>query len=315
MKYNAGGNTPRTIDPTLTRKRGSLSHPGSLLIAGVAIIFFAYMFGALPQLDTYFNSLTTAISGQRAAAMTIWELAPYVGAGVVGLILLVWLWGKMSDAMKLSSKRSMVAGRPSLSNAQFVAIAAKHAVSAKVAHQTYKTLHADYGSHMKVDLNDDLRRDLHWKETHVLDMMTELARHCDRKKNFKAEPASIRTVLDLLLYLESCPKFSLTESSVHRRRAAKDPAQHSGMRRALDGVTRMLKPAHKRSDVIKAMQAKPAAPAPVAYAKPAETTSPAAPVQAAPAQAAPHQEKKPALSFIRPRRYPPSVDNTPGAQI
>jgi len=309
MKYNAGGNTPRTIDPTLTRKRGALSHPGSLLIAAVALIFFAYIFGALPQLDTYFNGLTTAISGQRAAAMTIWELAPYVGAGVVALILIAYLWNKAAAAMRLSSKRGMVAGRPSLSNAQFVAIASEHAISAKVAHQAYKALHADYGTNMKVDLNDDLRRDLHWKETHVLDTMTNLARHCDRKKNFKIEPTAVRTVLDLLLYLESCPKFSLTESSAHRRKYGRNPDRPSGMRRALNGVTRMLKPAHKRNDVVNALHAKPAAPA--AYAKPA---APAAPVQAALVHAAPPPEKKPALSFIRPRKYPPSVDNTPGAQ-
>jgi len=301
MKYNAGGNTPRTIDPTLTRKRGSLSHPGSLLIAAVAIIFFAYMFGALPQLDTYFNSLTTTISGQRAAAMTIWEYAPYVGGGIVGLILLVWLYGKMSTAMKVSAKRSMVANRASLSDAQFAALTAKHAISPKVAHQTYKMLHADYGSHMKVSLTDDLRRDLHWKETHLLDTMTNLARHCDRKKNYKANPNEIRTVLDLLLYIESCTKYSLTESSVQRRKHGRPHGQQSGMRRAMAGVTRMLKPAHKRPEVMEAMQAKAAAPA-----RSADPAAAARPVQAAP----PPAEKKPALSFIRPRKYPPSVDNT-----
>ena len=306
MKYTAGGNTPRTIDPTLTRKRGALSHPGSLLIAVVALIFFAYIFGALPQLDTYFNSLTTAISGQRAAAMTIWEYAPYVGAGIVALILLVWFYGKMSNAMKVSSKRSMVANRTPLSDAQFAALTAKHAISPKIAHETYKTLRADYGSHMKVSLTDDLRRDLHWKETHLLDTMTNLARHCDRKKNYKAKPSEIRTVLDLLLYLESCTKYSLTESSVQRRKHGKPHGQQSGMRRALAGVTRMLKPAHKRSDVLHAMHAKPAEPA--AAARPVD---PAA--TARPAQAAPPAEKRPALSFIRPRKYPPNVDNSPGS--
>jgi hypothetical protein len=294
MKYTAGGNTPRTLDPTLTRKRGALSHPGSLMLVAVALIFFAYMFGLLPQLDTYFNSLTKSISGQRDAAMTIWQAAPFVGAGVLGLILIVWLWGKASEAMKQSSKRSMVAGRPGVSEAEFIAIAAKSAVSTKVAVQTYKLLHTDYTKSMKVNVKDDLRRDLHWKETHVLDVMGNLARHCDRKKNLKADPNAVRTVLDLLLYVESCPKHFLTQSSAHRRKHGGDAPKHSAVRRAItDGVTRMLKPLHKRSDVMKAMQT------PVERAMDA----------AQPVEEKKAAEKKPALSFIRPRKYPPSVDS------
>jgi len=289
MKYNAGGNTPRTIDPTLTRKRGAMSHPGSLLLALVAIIFFAYIFGLLPQLDTYFNSLTHSIDNQRAAAMTIWQYAPIVGGGIAALIVFAWLWGKASDAFKLSSKRSMVAGRQTVSEAEFISLAAKHSVSAKVAQQTYKLLQHDYSHSMKVSMKDDLRRDLHWKETHLLDMMSHLVRYCDRKKNLKAHPDAIRTVLDLLLYVESCPKHFLTDSSVQRR---KHGAKASGIRRAVHGVTRLLKPAHKRSDVMAAMQT------------PVERAMKTPPAEKIP-------EKKPALSFIRPRKFPPSVDNSP----
>ncbi|HXB61871.1 MAG TPA: hypothetical protein VNU94_03335 [Acidobacteriaceae bacterium] len=299
MKYNAGGNTPRTIDPTLTRKRGALSHPGSLLLVAVALIFFAYMFGLLPQLDTYFNSLTHSIDNQRDAAMTIWQYAPIVGGGIAILILTSWLWSRAADALKHSAKRGMVAGRKTLSVDEFTALAAKHSVSAKVAQQTYKFLQHDYTHSMKVDLNDDLRRDLHWKENHVLDVMGNLARHSDRKKNLKANPEAIRTVLDLLLYVESCPKHFLTESSAQRRKAGHSTAKPSGVRRAITGVTRMLQPAHKRADVLKAMQT------------PAEQA-----VQAAPATEAkqePLPEKKPALSFIRPRKFPP-VDNRPGSR-
>jgi hypothetical protein len=295
MKYNAGGNTPRTIDPTLTRKRGALSHPGTLLIAAVALIFFAYIFGYLPQLDTYFDSLTRSITNQRDAAMTIWQYAPIVGGGIVGLIVLAWIWGKVSEALKESSKRSMVAGRAGVSLEEFIALAEKHSVSAKVAHQTYKLLCTDYTKSMKVNVKDDLRRDLGWKENHVLDVMGNLARHCDRKKNLKADPSAVRTVLDLLLYVESCPKQFLTESSAQRRKGIKDPAKPSGVRRAIQGVTRMLKPAHKRSDVMKAMQT------------PVERAMQPPPMEKPP-------EKKPALSFIRPRKYPPSVDKTPGQQ-
>jgi len=291
MKYTAGGNTPRTLDPTLTRKRGALSHPGSLLLVVVALIFFAYMFGLLPQLDTYFGALTHSIDNQRDTAMTIWQYAPIVGGGIVVLILCVWLWGKTADAMKASSKKSMVAGRKSLSDNDFIALTAPHGVSTKVAHQTYKFLHHDYSHSMKVNLNDDLRRDLHWKPNHLLDVMGNLARHCDRKKNIKSDPEAIRTVLDLLLYVESCPKHFLTESSVMRRRAGRDPGQPSGIRRAVQGVTRMLKPAHKREDVRKMMQT------------PAEQAAQAMPPAEAKPQPAP--EKQPALSFIRPRKFPP----------
>jgi hypothetical protein len=292
MKYNAGGNTPRTIDPTLTRKRGALSHPGSLLLALVAIIFFAYIFGLLPQLDTYFTSLTHSIDNQRDTAMTIWQYAPLVAGGIAALIVFAWLWGKVADAFKLSAKRSMVAGRAGVTETEFIALAAKYSVSTKVAQQSYKLLQADYTNSMKVSLKDDLRRDLHWKETHVLDMMSHLVRHCDRKKNLKAQPDAVRTVLDLLLYVESCPKQFLTDSSVQRRKSVKDPARPSGIRRAVHGVTRLLKPAHKRSDVVAAIQT------PVERA-----------MQTPPAKKLP--EKKPALSFIRPRKFPPSADNTP----
>lgn len=296
MKYNAGGNTPRTVDPTLTRKRGALSHPGSLLLAAAALVFFAYIFGLLPQLDTWFSALTGSIDNQRDMAMTIWQYVPIVGGGIAVLVLSAWLWGKASDALKYSAKRSMVAGRKKVPEAEFIALAAKHSVSAKVAQQTYRQLLHDYTGSMKVDLNDDLRRDLHWKETHVLDVMGNLARHCDRKKNLKTQPASVHTVLDLLLYVESCPKQFLTESAVRRRDGLKNPAKRaSGMRSAMEGVTRLLKPAHKRSDVMKAMQT------------PAEQAMQAAPLE----EKLP--EKKPALSFIRPRKFPP-MDNRPGSQ-
>jgi hypothetical protein len=150
---------------------------------------------------------------------------------------------------------------------------------------------------MKVNVKDDLRRDLGWKETHVMDVMGNLVRHCDRKKNLKADPSAVRTVLDLLVYVESCPKHFLTESAVRQRDGLKNPAKRkSGMQRAVEGVTRMLKPAHKRSDVMKAMQT------------PAENAMQAA--TAVEAKQEPHPEKKPALSFIRPRKYPPNVDGT-----
>jgi hypothetical protein len=288
MKYNAGGNTPRAVDPTLTRKCSALSHPGSLLLAAVAITFFAYMFGALPQLDTYYNGLVGSINGQRNAAMTIYQYAPAAGIGIFILILIVYLWGRASHGLKQGAKRSMVAGRPGVSEAGFIDLAAKHAVTGKVAQQTYRLLHTDYTKSMKVNVKDDLRRDLHWKETHLLDVMGNLTRKCDRKKNLKANPDAIRTVLDLLLYVESCPRHFLTESGVRRRDGK--PAHPSKMRRAVSGVTRMLKPLHKRSDMMKIQQ-----PRALESHKPVETMKAV--------------EKKPALSFIRPRKYPDSVNN------
>ena len=302
MKYNAGGNTPRTIDPTLTRKRGALSHPGSLLIAAVALLFFAYIFGYLPQADTAYNSLIRAIDGQRENAISVYKLAEPIGICLVLIALVAYLWTKASAAIRHGSKRSLVAGRPSLSEAQFAEMAAKHSISAKVAHQAYKMLRTDYTASMKVNLKDSLRNDLYWNETHLLDVMGDLARRCDRKKNLKATVSAVRTVLDLLLYVESCPKQFLTESEANRRdgiHAA--PKRPSKMQRALSGVTRMLKPLHKRSDVVKAVHAKTAEPA--HHAKPAEPAHHAKPVQVAP-----QVEKKPMLSFIRPRKYPPSVD-------
>jgi len=297
MKYNAGGNTPRTLDPTLTRKRGALSHPGTLLIGAVALIFFAYIFGYLPQLDTYYNSLVNSINGERSAAITIYQMAIPVGIAIVTLIVVAVVWIKIAEALQRGSKQRLVAGRPGVSEPEFLALAATYGVSAKVAQQTYKLLHTDYTKTMKVNLKDDLRRDLYWKDNHVMDVMGNLARHCDRKKNLKANPEAVRTVLDLLLYVESCPKQFITEQSIMRKRAG-HPERHSSVRRAIhDGVTRMLKPLHKRDDVMKMMQT------------PAEQAAKAQPpAQAAPVPAPKMEEKKPALSFIRPRKYPPSID-------
>ncbi len=123
-------------------------------------------------------------------------------------------------------------------------------------------------------------------------MMGDLASQCDRKKHLKAHPDAVRTVLDLLLYVESCPKQFLTDSSVQRRKGVADPARHSSVQRAVKSITRLLKPHHKRSDVMAALQT------PVERA-----------MQTPPAAQMP--EKKPELSFIRPRKYPPSVDNAP----
>jgi len=253
MKYNAGNPNSKGIDPTLTRKRGTLSHPGSIIIGLIAIAFTAYIFGYLPQADTLFNSLVQAINGQRDTAITIYQLAPPVGIGIVLLILAIYIWNRLNDARKSMSKRSLVSGRPTVTEAQFAAIASRHSITSKVAHHTYKQLHHDYGHKMQIFLNDDLRSDLHWNDTHVLDVMGNLARRADRRKNLKASPDAIRTVLDLLLYVESCPQHSLTASTIRRRQGG----EPSGVRKAFSTITRMVKPLHKRSGIVRAAQTPP----------------------------------------------------------
>lgn len=205
MKYQAGNPQQKNIDPTLTRKRGLFSHPGSIFTAILAITFTAYIFGRLPQADTAFQSLLNAINSQRSIALTIWQIAPFVGAAIFILLIAGYMLKRLNRARKSFSKRLLVSGRTHQTEAQFTELAAQHAVSPAVAHHVYKRLLRDYGSTMRVDLTDDLRRDLHWKDTRVLNVMMNLSMACNRRKQINADAQAIRTVLDLLLYIENCP--------------------------------------------------------------------------------------------------------------
>jgi len=203
MKPQPG--TPRSIDPTLTRKRGLLRHPGSLIITILAIAFTAYIFGHLPQADTAYQSLLNAINGQRDYALTIWQLAPVVGVGIAILLIASYILKRLNRARKSISKRLLVSGRAQVTESQFAELAAMHSVSPRVAHHVYQRLQRDYGPAMRVELTDDLRSDLHWKDLRVLNVMMNLTMLCSRRKQIQANADSIRTVLDLLIYVENCP--------------------------------------------------------------------------------------------------------------
>jgi hypothetical protein len=214
------------IDPTLTRKRGFFRHPGSILLALLAIAFAAYVSGHLPQADTAYQSLLDLLNGQRAHALIVWQYAPIVGLGIALLLIVSYIWKRINQAHKNFSIRRLVAGRNKISESQFSEMAARHAVSAKVAHHVYKRLQRDYGHDMRVALTDDLRDNLHWKDVRVLNVMMNLTMHCNRRKQINADEHKIRTVLDLLSYIENCPPQSLTASGAHRRAMEQQQNQH-----------------------------------------------------------------------------------------
>ncbi|HEY0306923.1 MAG TPA: hypothetical protein VGB94_02080 [Acidobacteriaceae bacterium] len=205
MKPQPGNPPPKNIDPILTRKRGFLRNPGSILLTLLAVAFAAYVFGRLPQADTAYQSLLNAIDGQRSNALTIWQLAPFVGIGITILLIASYILKRLNRARKSVSKRLLVSGRLKVTEAQFTSLAAQHSISLNVAHHAYHRLQRDYGPEMRIELTDDLRGDLHWKDIRVLNVMTNLTMLCSRRKHVHADADAIHTVLDLLLYIESCP--------------------------------------------------------------------------------------------------------------
>jgi hypothetical protein len=50
----------KVTDPPLTRRRGILTHPGSLILAAIAVLYTAFLFGFFPQdlPDRLFGSLS-----------------------------------------------------------------------------------------------------------------------------------------------------------------------------------------------------------------------------------------------------------------
>lgn len=260
-------------DPTLTRQKGLLSHPGTLMTAGMAILFTAYIFnvgGLQTWADGLFNNFnqSTQSHNDSVVQMTM-TLAPFA-AGAIVLLLVYWILRSMGRGVRKMQKESRLSSRESQTMSDFCDLAAQIPTSRKVATQTYRFLMPYYHDDVRANLNDRLREDLHMTDVQVRDAMANLLHRCDRKKNLEARPEGIQTIRDLLAYVEKAPAHFLTHSAVRRLRGEKNAPLV--VRSAAVGETKMVKPLHKRSGFMKA--AKQPVPA-------AETQSPAvqAPVE------------------------------------
>jgi len=252
MKYKSGGDKSRSIDPVLTRKRSPLMHPGGLILAALVILFTAYVFGYAPWVDSAWDHLLAYLNGRRDQATSVFTLAGPAALGLLAILLFYAILKRLNSARIQLQVRKHTAGRPTVSEAAFINMAAAHGVEAKVARHTYRALRPRYGPSMKVDLNDRLRHDLHWRETKLQNALKNLPRFCDRRKNLKADPDAVKTVLDLLLFVESCPKPSLNsaEAAVARRAstmiaAAQTPTKSEDEKNAETDAMH-IEPLHKR---------------------------------------------------------------------
>ena len=209
-------------DPKMTRKQGIFAHPGSIILGIFAVIFTLFIMGKLPFLGNGFDSFVSYTQGHNDDVV---QFIMYWGArgGMVLAVLIVAkiLWNTMHKTKRSMAKKALLRDRHHISPKEFQEMATEYGISHKVAAHTYKHLEHSYDKNMRVDLNDELRKDLHWTETEVLDGMANLVRICDRKKNLKQTSGSVQTVLDLMIYLESCPAHFLTHSAAERRAVAR----------------------------------------------------------------------------------------------
>ena len=245
----------KSLDPTLTRT-GFFSHPGTFVLAGAAALFTVYAldFGGVQKpVDDVFNDLVgrSQAAGSGVPALVI-SLAPFA-VGFV-LLVLVWMFVRwMGRAGKARKRRKMMRGRTPMSVEQFVDMASQCGVSAKVAQKTYRFLDPHELYALRVKMSDRLREDLHLSPVKVLDAMVNLLKRCDRKKSLGTDADAVRTVLDLMLYVEKAPAHFLTDEQMRMKAGSKCDLP-AVARQAAVGETRMVVPLHKRSKALEAIR-------------------------------------------------------------
>jgi len=213
----------RSFDPTLTRK-GGFSHPGTLILAAVAIVFTAYILGYLPQLDPLFSRIE---SSTRTQGLPI--IAPIL-IGLVGLFVLILVLIALRailNALSSGVRALSFSGRPYVSVEDFQETAAGRQISARVAKETYDALTAHYPSKMSIQLADDLRLRLHFTQDNILFLQSRLLNRCDRREVIGFSPTNLRTVQDLLQHIETAPPQHVPDNGIRRRNNDPNPASTS----------------------------------------------------------------------------------------
>lgn len=235
----------RTEDPALTRT-GALSHPGTLAVAGAAILFALYVFnvgGTQTFLDSLFSGADQFGKSHNDAVVsfTLGSL-PYVVIALGVLILLfVVLW--IRRRIVSIQRARLLRKRASQDVQQFTAMMLEHGISAKVATQAYRLLKPHYDHKMRARMDDDLRSGLKMSEADIEALRQRMLHFTDRKNPRGETISSLRTVGDLLLAIEHAPHQSLTQSMAKKVRGTADAPV---IRTEAVGETRMVVPLHKR---------------------------------------------------------------------
>jgi hypothetical protein len=200
---------PRSKDPHLTR-HGLLSHPGTLLLGFLAIIFTAYVLGYLPQLDVLFGQ---AIKSSRDKGFSI--VAPILSglAGLFVLVLLLLALRSIGQLFRSLERKARFSGRTAISMQSFRGSAARHGISPRVAEETYRALTSHYPDQkMCIQLQDHLWHHLHLSEENILFIQSNVLNRCDRREVLFFSTADLHTVLDLMHHVEGAPPQHVRET-------------------------------------------------------------------------------------------------------
>lgn len=267
----------RVNDPTLTRQRGILSHPGTLLVSGMAILFTAYIFnvgGLQTWANSAFDNFNQGAQSHNDSVVNMTVTFAPIAAGLVILLIAYWILRSLGRGVRKMAKENRLSSRGSQTINDFCELAAKASISHKVASHTYRFLTPYYHDDVRSRLEDRLRDDLHMTETKVRDAVANLLHRCDRKKNLDAPVDTVVTVLDLMRYVEKAPAHFLTHSAVKRLRGEQKGPEI--VRTAAVGETRMVKPLHKRSGMLAAVKSISGIRKAAAVQKPVEPRDPVA---------------------------------------
>ncbi|WP_263409247.1 hypothetical protein [Terriglobus tenax] len=245
----------RVNDPSLTRQRGLFSHPGTLFVAAMAILFSAYIFnvgGLQTRANASFDNFNQSAQSHNDSAVRLtMQLAP-PAAGLVVLLLVYWALKTIARGIRRLGKEARLSSRDSQTQDEFCDLAAESGVSRKVATHTYRALQQYYHGDVRSLLHDRLREDLHMTEIHVYNTLSNLLHRSDRKKDLDGETGTVLTVIDLMQFVEKAPLQFLTHSAAKRVRG--DQGKPEVVRTAAMGETRMVKPLHKRSGLMAAVK-------------------------------------------------------------
>jgi hypothetical protein len=193
--------SPTSHDPVLTRK-GSLSHPGTLLLGALALLFTADVLGYLPQLDRF---LGQAVQISRSQGLAI--VAPIL----LGLVALYAIFSSLlvlqaiGNLFRSLSQRIRFSGRTIISLEHFTQSAEAHGISPCTAHETYLVLAPYYPGTMSIQLQDHLGHQLRLSQENILFLQSHLLHRCDRREVLCFSPDHLHTVLDLMRHIETAP--------------------------------------------------------------------------------------------------------------
>jgi hypothetical protein len=197
------------VDPAPRKKKNgkksSLLSPGIAFLLVLSVILALYGHGDLPFLDTLINSIYSAINSQQDGLSLSFRYGIMAAVAVIALIIVARIRKKMQKAARKAQRERLADGRAPVSESEFIEMAAANGVSAQVAKTLYRELKPSYAAGMPLRITDNFVKDLHWPKHKIEDFMWNLPAACGRKKHVLADPTTVHTVLEMLVYLESCP--------------------------------------------------------------------------------------------------------------